>query len=542
MKKSFKTLMTVLGCAALALACNKTEEVVNTMTADITAIKEVAAHNPAGIPVSITSNVNWIVQTPAWVHSDVPFGSGNAIVTFTVDENYINENTNTLPREGEIKISGGGTLNGKGVVLVIPISQLGYTKPYDPNASKGGIETADDLLEFAEALNSGGAADKWSDASGAVLLLEDIELPAGTQWEPAGNSAATSFKGVFNGNGHKITGLSFKKEATSDGAYGFFGFADGATIKNLTIEVDNFTVESNDCKLSFGCIVGKAVAGTEVTGCTVNAKSTGSMMLTRITGGSNKATYIGGIVGQQLGAKIENCTNNLPIKAVNEFYDNNGANGLHAGGILGWTNVSEGTTVAKCTNNAEIGGYLGTERAGSISRCGGIVGTGQGLITVTDCVNNGKINGTCIVTSDKSSRTSGIIAYTNVADCKISGCVNNGDIVFSEPGDSYLGYCAGIVGQTAKAITIEKCENYGAILTDNFIQPTVGTNCTGIIIARPNNQATKITACKVGGKIGPFSDPSQVITITAANFAEYLSGDSGRKTALVLTDNVFGAK
>lgn len=538
MKNCIKFISVLLCAATMFASCKKEEQEIGTFSTDVPAITEVPCQGPITVSVALTTNTNWIVITPEWVHANPVFGSGNSIVEFTVDNLYINENSDVEGRSGEIVFSGGKAS------YKLPISQLGYAKPFDASASKGGITTLDDLLEFAQTVNTGGSVDKWCDQNGEVLLLEDITIPDGTEWDPVGNSTTTAFKKVFNGNGKKISGISIKATAAAGAAYGFFGFiADKAVVKNLTVEVKDITVEANAAKFSVGGIVGCASDNAEITNCTVNALTDATNILVRITGGSSTATYEGGIVGQLTAKKVEGCTNNCPVKVINEFYDNNGANGVHTGGIVGWTNTPDGATVAKCTNNAKLGGFLGDERAGSSCRFGGIVGTGQGLVNVTECTNNGEVIGTNVVTTDLSSRTSGIIAYTNLADCQIISCVNNGDISFGvKNGEkTYLGYVSGIVGQTAKLINIEKCENYGAVITDN-IYDVVGKSCTGIIVSRPNNTETTITDCKVGGKIGPLSEPDKVVTLSAGNFMDYLAGDAQRNVKLIITNCTFASK
>lgn len=57
-------------------------------------------------------------------------------------------------------------------------------------APQGGISTADDLIEFAAAVNAGETLAPWQDDKGVVVLLDDIDLAEVTEWTPIG--AATS--------------------------------------------------------------------------------------------------------------------------------------------------------------------------------------------------------------------------------------------------------------------------------------------------------------------------------------------------------------
>ena len=67
--------MAILTAAAVLASCNKEVEVVKTMTTDVNAVTDVAASNPAEISVALTTNVNWIVQTPEWITPSAVFGS-----------------------------------------------------------------------------------------------------------------------------------------------------------------------------------------------------------------------------------------------------------------------------------------------------------------------------------------------------------------------------------------------------------------------------------------------------------------------------------
>ena len=51
-------------------------------------------------------------------------------------------------------------------------------------ASPGGIETADDLIEFAAAVNAGESLASWQDERGFVVLLNDIDMTGIETWTP----------------------------------------------------------------------------------------------------------------------------------------------------------------------------------------------------------------------------------------------------------------------------------------------------------------------------------------------------------------------
>ena len=102
--------------------------------------------------------------------------------------------------------------------------------------ARKGISTAEDLLAFAFAVNSGDAEAlaAFYDGDFTVNLLADIDCSSVMEWVPAGNSAHP-FCGRFNGDGHKIKNLAMFFRG-SDNVYGFFGnVGPGAVIENFVL-------------------------------------------------------------------------------------------------------------------------------------------------------------------------------------------------------------------------------------------------------------------------------------------------------------------
>ena len=65
----------------------------------------------------------------------------------------------------------------------------------------------------------------------------------------------------------------------------------------------------------------------------------------------------------------------------------------------------------------------------------------------------------------------------------------------------------------------------------------------GILCSRPNTQVLTATNNKVGGKIGPYSAPDQVVTLDADNYAIYMFGDTAKRRAKIAPEgNVFATK
>ena len=88
--------------------------------------------------------------------------------------------------------------------------------------------------------------------------MNDIELTK--DWTPIGYSDIYAFEGIFEGNGHTISGIHIEK--TSDDNQGFFGYLKG-TVRNLnlsgSIETETSTV---------GGLVAVMAPGSSVENCT----------------------------------------------------------------------------------------------------------------------------------------------------------------------------------------------------------------------------------------------------------------------------------
>ena len=115
-----------------------------------------------------------------------------------------------------------------------------------------------DLRWFAQAVNGGKKSIK-------ARLMNDITVDKNTQWTPIGASQDHPFEGKFDGNGKTITGL--KCTDTSKEYVGLVGYADDATIQDVTVKDSDF----NGNKF-IGAVCGFIVDGN-ITGCT-NSGST----------------------------------------------------------------------------------------------------------------------------------------------------------------------------------------------------------------------------------------------------------------------------
>ena len=132
----------------------------------------------------------------------------------------------------------------------------------DPETGAYEISNADGLFNFAKQVN-----EENNDFSGkTVKLTSNIDLENAV-WTPIGQTGATEFKGVFDGQNHTIKNLNVDNSAATDEhtSSGLFGWAESnVTIQNVNI--DGATVKGNH---NVAVIVGYTYSG-KITNCHVS--------------------------------------------------------------------------------------------------------------------------------------------------------------------------------------------------------------------------------------------------------------------------------
>ncbi len=489
----------------LAFSCAKVAEEQITFSSDPTALIDVPCKDPADQVLNLTTNANWIVVTPQWVKADPVFGSGNAIVSFKVESTYINDKTDVAPRSGEIVFSGGGKS------YVVPISQLGYTVPFDPSAGIGGIPDVDEFLKFVQAVNENEGMARWMNASKEVELLADINLSECETWTPIGNPESVAngnyagaytgvaFKGVFNGGGHTIRGFKPTVKVADNQTFGLFGVLDGATVKDLNIETD--LVISADAQADAGVLVGTAISST-----IQNVKVSGKITSAG-NGTDNKRFALGGIAGFVFNtgdgtSLIKDCTTSLTVNADCGSNTKNGATAAMYGGVAGFVTTSQDNSannIENCVNNGEIIAKLG--------RCSGIVATANFGGHFKDCTNNANQ-----VNSFANGRIGNVVSvlYKNAV---AEGLVNNGNLTTSDAA-THAGAIVGFFNDDG--IVMRGGKNTGTVIA-------AISNYKGLIGANVS-KFTSISGVTVGGKLGTYKADGnhEMIDVNAGNFEQYI--------------------
>ena len=417
------------------------------------------------------------------------------------------ENDSGADRKGSITFS--NRPYGVTVTLGVRQSPVIPDTPTDP-----GIATGADLVAFAKAVNAGGSTSRWENASGEVVLLNDIDLSGLTEWTPIGAGKATGtpsyntlvnpFTGVFNGQGFTISGIqwTFDAESETTHLHGLFGALKGATVKNLKLGAagDQITVTgASPNVVAVGALTGYA-EGSTISNVTNNVSVilTGDnpdatlMMLAGIAGCA-KSTTIGGET------KADAVINNGNVKTGRITNTANGGTGMNVGGICAFT-LGAGIKIDYCTNNGEVSAPTG--------RGGGLVGTLGGSTSeengtsVSNSVNNGTVQDDAVGQYGGSrdyynyKRMGGLVGGTVTNNnLRIEYCTNNGN-VFSQLGCR----TGGFVGHNQA--TIVGCVNKGTILAN--ITYDAGAPQHGPGWACGYSAKGLVTQCAKGGRVGEW--------------------------------------
>lgn len=221
-----------------------------------------------------------------------------------------------------------------------------------PKAKGGYILTTDNtyLVYDYEGLKAWMEAVETSPST-SCRLFSDITLTG--KWTPIGNDE-TPFNGLFDAQGHKISGLNVDivNSGSTLAVGGLFGYLSG-TVKNLKLSSANLVASNNAGTVFLGSIAGYATESAVIEYCEIADSST----IYATTAASSTNLAVGGVVGFAAGAHIEACTFRGDITATNN---------AHIGGIAG--RILD-TDVIGCVSN---GTYSKSSNAGVVS--GGLVG------------------------------------------------------------------------------------------------------------------------------------------------------------------------
>ena len=290
------------------------------------------------------------------------------------------------------------------------------------------IGSAADLVAFADLVNGGSLGAN-------AILTADIALTA--PWETPIGAGGMNYTGIFDGQGHKITG--FEMECSTDGN-GLFGFVSSATIKNFSIAgkltsvagtgsgvvgyPSSSTIADIHSSLEIvvpeggvhhvGGVVGSARGGNTISGCTFS----GTMSVA-----AGSTDNFAGIVAYLGGDSVAFCANYGTIS----FEDT----GCAVGGVAGYLN-NNASYVKGCLNMGQIvlteaevtprygGAIVGRLRTHDVNKLTGNCWL-EGSATGAGKDDNGKVNLTTATCFTPEQLATGEVCYLLNGDQSVIG-------------------------------------------------------------------------------------------------------------------------
>lgn len=189
----------------------------------------------------------------------------------------------------EVRTAASGTkLESDPIIIRIAavLAGDGKTTPYQ-------IGSAGELYEFASLVN--GTDGKEAETGAKAVLTGDIVLSREHTWVPIGDNADHAYAGIFDGQGHHMSGISMDTEGSSAGLFGYLDST--GMIQNVGV-ADSYIASS---KYAGGiCGYSSGIIQNCYNEAVVKAKNTG---------------YAGGICGYFAAGTIRNCYNTGSVSA-----------------------------------------------------------------------------------------------------------------------------------------------------------------------------------------------------------------------------------
>ncbi|MBQ7879111.1 MAG: hypothetical protein IJ317_00525 [Clostridia bacterium] len=282
------------------------------------------------------------------------------------------------------------------------------------------IATAADLMQVGE--------------TGYYKLTANIDLmSASPYWQ------IEKFKGSFDGNGFKITGLTNS----------LFGALDGAKVKRLTLENSLISRTLTEHGESVGALAA-TVTDSELIDCKVSANVT--------VDSQNGVGYVGGIVGVSQGTDMSNVT----------FEGSITSSYCVTGGLIGKAyEPNTQSEITRCGVSAKIA-LTGGER----TYCGGFIGLfTDNTLTVSECK-------AAVEIETNAAYSGGFIGYMGTGktvDCYVTGSIENTNTQLAHVG-GFIGRMEGYNVEVTRCISMATVQaGEGAqIKVGGFVGVTVG--------------------------------------------------------------------
>jgi len=248
----------------------------------------------------------------------------------------------------------------------------------------GGGGTSGSPYQISSAAHLAELSSTSSDWGTGIYFEQTNNITVSGGWTTIGNNS-TNFRGNYNGQGYKVSGISINNSSYNQG---FFGYTNGAVIENLGVDV---SISANGTS---GGLIGYA-SGSTITNC----YSTGSI-----------STYYGtcgGLIGTVNNCTVSGCYSTAVVSAGTS------GSGSYSGGLIANTD----NTASTISNS-----YHTTGRVGGRDYVGGVIGALMHSSTLSRCYSTGLVEG--------SSQTGGLVGNNSatINNCYSHAVANCGNI------------------------------------------------------------------------------------------------------------------
>ncbi len=438
-----------------------------------------------------------------------------------------------------------------------------------PKGSEISIESAKDLQALSEYTNAGQNTEgvtftqtKDIDCKGATMAAIGSNWVTGeTDEEDFENYIINSFRGIYDGGGHKLFNVTIRSQESQPEYYseylGLFGYLNKATVKNVVVDSIEFCTFSEEQTMSG--ISMSVIAGYMIESTVQNCENYANITLDTSFG------HLAGIVGcTDKDSKIKNCTNYGNLTAIQKKTEDGEETENDNDGIFGIVEHMDGE-VSDCVNEGSLTNYdyvcgiagYGDYSVSKVLRCKnkGNLTTGYfvaGIVMehygeVADCENSGDLESDyraagigrdverlirCTNTGEvKAVEIAAGIINSSYSYSEVIGCTNRGNVT---------GKLAGGIGIYGYSPSIIDCVNEGKICADYLAGGilAVGFKAT---ISGCINEGEIESKDSAGGILGGMDDDDVIGKCFIGN-SKNMAKVSAQRNAGGIAGNVLGAQ
>ncbi len=319
------------------------------------------------------------------------------------------------------------------------------------------IGSAEDLMEFCDRVNGGELALN-------AVLTADIDLSSvcgegtGSFSQIASREAPGPYNGIFDGDGHVISGLYMNSEdmGREPALFPYIGVT--GVVRNLGIGVPQIeskmeaAVQSDECEgVVENCYADGSVKGSSAAGLIYGASDGAIIKNCYFKGTVEGTSRAGGVICHAYDAQVSQCYNEAAVTVIMDKT----ASSTNSGGVIASANSSK---VTDCWNTGAVSGP---------NEVGGVVAGLHEKSVLENCWNTGSVTG--------GWRVAGVAA--SVDSSAVNRCQNSGAVY----GESLSAGIAVASGKRHTRRVVGNCLNRGEISGMEYVAVVhTGGNCVVI--------------------------------------------------------------